>query len=1096
MFSPALEDLTLDHVPGQGRISPRASVTLSKTDKRIASIPVEAESFAFIYPRPDVADAVSPEELQNPKMALIAIGGFAYWDANGNVCGVNSIGSGFGLNFNGPYLLRSQPGCRLLRSQLYAAGRVARITMRELVASGVRGFCWILPGEKFDGDDHNVGSKLWRHGAFAYFYDENFARLDCIYTVTDAPQVAVDKTLFQLARSNKTRPDTDGPPIRYSSKMLGALGPFKMKPIDFVSIGFSFGPDSYQVDTGTDALSGIGFEENQAVGSLSPMAPVTLDSASKQAAGIPVDADAFSFAYPVRSMTASQILKVNAADLCNNFVALGGFVYFSGGKLVGVNALSSGFGLKFNGPLSLLDHSCTALRSALYAAERVEQLTLPSLTACGIVGLCWVLPAEQLPGLPLGTEEQWPHGAFVYFFDDSLQDRDCFYPVALISEEEHAAFELARRSAAAAATTEAERDLVEELYGDDLMEQVQEAVSLTQTFKAARIGALGPFKMMPCDYISIGFRVQVAPTEVGGTGTVGEYKMNMKALPAPPPPAVDNRWLKISNTRQALKGARMSLADSDGIASSNSAVEISNGNAIVARKPNGSGGVSHEAADVDGGDAKATEKASNSDVGMRSTKSRFTKPMPFLSSGSSKVETKRHSKTTGPVALIGRVFGIDSRASRMTDVSAVKILIDAPSKLVSSSNKTVSSEAEPEQPCVALEVRGISPFACSLPLRSSTRVYAASSDVHGKRSYRDDAGSVLKYDGTSWRFESATGASMREIVPTHGAYPRSLCDWMLSCEGLSATFFAVEIVPLSDTDSRAVLMAVDEFPSGVVSVKESVATEGNSEEITISQTILPPCWMEAKTADGQTYFWNTDTRETRWEMPKIAHEDHVPDPQVSANSGVQAVSIEGGTMDMAALVYKKYNKDKSATLSFDEFIQLCEDLDHALDAKTLALGMRLLDLDGYSGLTMPEFMRWWKLGEARWEVLDMSAENEQRVQELADYYDSFGATNGILSEEQLKFLHANLFANSHTLKGLDSFIADVDIEGDGCFTLHKFHAWFFRENKERAVPPIPSISHRFTDNRSLESRFQGKSSSEIKKIQKNHMLEQAGVKVC
>lgn len=59
MFSPLLEDLFVGNVSGQGRLSPRGKVTMSKTDKRVAAIPVEATSFSFLYPLPNLADALS-----------------------------------------------------------------------------------------------------------------------------------------------------------------------------------------------------------------------------------------------------------------------------------------------------------------------------------------------------------------------------------------------------------------------------------------------------------------------------------------------------------------------------------------------------------------------------------------------------------------------------------------------------------------------------------------------------------------------------------------------------------------------------------------------------------------------------------------------------------------------------------------------------------------------------------------------------------------------------------------------------------------------------------------------------------------------------
>lgn len=89
-------------------------------------------------------------------VGLLSVGGFVYWDEQGKVCGVNALQMGHGLHFAGPFLLQTQPGCRPLREKLHAAGRVVKVTLGALVACGVMGFCWILPGETFDDEDHDL----------------------------------------------------------------------------------------------------------------------------------------------------------------------------------------------------------------------------------------------------------------------------------------------------------------------------------------------------------------------------------------------------------------------------------------------------------------------------------------------------------------------------------------------------------------------------------------------------------------------------------------------------------------------------------------------------------------------------------------------------------------------------------------------------------------------------------------------------------------------------------------------------------------------------------------------------------------------------
>ena len=48
---------------------------------------------------------------------------------------------------------------------------MSKVTVGSLVACGVVGFCWLNPGETFEGvgsEEHDLG-KLWSHGGFLYF---------------------------------------------------------------------------------------------------------------------------------------------------------------------------------------------------------------------------------------------------------------------------------------------------------------------------------------------------------------------------------------------------------------------------------------------------------------------------------------------------------------------------------------------------------------------------------------------------------------------------------------------------------------------------------------------------------------------------------------------------------------------------------------------------------------------------------------------------------------------------------------------------------------------------------------------------------------
>ena len=123
------------------------------------------------------------------------------------------------------------------------------------------------------------------------------------------------------------------------------------------------------------------------------------------------------------------------ADLSDprfSFLALGGFVFWArGGVICGVQALTLGEGLHFEGPFPL---QSSGLRNYLYDTGRVEITMLESNLECHIDGYCWITPGESFVHSTgeADAHRLWPHGAFIYFSDEKRTDtdsRDCFFRV-------------------------------------------------------------------------------------------------------------------------------------------------------------------------------------------------------------------------------------------------------------------------------------------------------------------------------------------------------------------------------------------------------------------------------------------------------------------------------------------------------------------------------------------------------------------------------------------------------------------------------------------------------------------------------------------
>ena len=165
-----------------GRLSPASKVTLQGDDKQAADIPADAMHFAFAYPIAFEGDekdleGISPQSLADPKLALLALGGFVYWDANWVVCGIKALKAGAqdrsNLCFKQPKPLSklASGAGELLRSSLYDNDRIEQVTIQALRVRGVSGFCWLAPNERFPGQDM-ARKHPWPDGAFAYFFDD------------------------------------------------------------------------------------------------------------------------------------------------------------------------------------------------------------------------------------------------------------------------------------------------------------------------------------------------------------------------------------------------------------------------------------------------------------------------------------------------------------------------------------------------------------------------------------------------------------------------------------------------------------------------------------------------------------------------------------------------------------------------------------------------------------------------------------------------------------------------------------------------------------------------------------------------------------
>mmetsp|Transcript_118120 Transcript_118120/g.294547 ORF Transcript_118120/g.294547 Transcript_118120/m.294547 type:complete len:481 (-) Transcript_118120:153-1595(-) len=158
-------------------------ITLSDAELNQLGIVREARLFSFCYPvTTEQPLQISKKDTMTPDIALLAFGGFMYFDSDmvlKDVRAVMPTGQG-GLRFCQPQAWLPQWN---LSGGLYRWRPVTLPALRDL---GVRYFTWLQPEEEVDG------VKLCRNGGFAYIFHEPSeknvvqAKLNVFFDIMDA----------------------------------------------------------------------------------------------------------------------------------------------------------------------------------------------------------------------------------------------------------------------------------------------------------------------------------------------------------------------------------------------------------------------------------------------------------------------------------------------------------------------------------------------------------------------------------------------------------------------------------------------------------------------------------------------------------------------------------------------------------------------------------------------------------------------------------------------------------------------------------------------------------------------------------------------
>ena len=153
------DDGTID-----GDISPRSPVTLPLEIKREAGIPEASTWFAFIYPLSYFKSRLHRINLATDPWGFVhLLGGFAYFDDDYNLLGVNAltiVPSPTVLHLIGPFE-PLKPACE----QMHRLGRMKEVVIEGLRSQGFDSIGWVHPGEPPGGQPLSTETEN-HHGGF------------------------------------------------------------------------------------------------------------------------------------------------------------------------------------------------------------------------------------------------------------------------------------------------------------------------------------------------------------------------------------------------------------------------------------------------------------------------------------------------------------------------------------------------------------------------------------------------------------------------------------------------------------------------------------------------------------------------------------------------------------------------------------------------------------------------------------------------------------------------------------------------------------------------------------------------------------------
>mmetsp|Transcript_29355 Transcript_29355/g.71545 ORF Transcript_29355/g.71545 Transcript_29355/m.71545 type:complete len:372 (-) Transcript_29355:316-1431(-) len=149
-----------------------------------------------------------------------------------------------------------------------------------------------------------------------------------------------------------------------------------------------------------------------------------------------------------------------------------------------------------------------------------------------------------------------------------------------------------------------------------------------------------------------------------------------------------------------------------------------------------------------------------------------------------------------------------------------------------------------------------------------------------------------------------------------------------------------------------------------------------------------------------------------------------------------------GKGGLAAVMFGKYDTDKSGTISATEFQGLCYNLDHALTDEEVKVAVKVLNKSGSGEIKREEFLEWWKQGSRRWTDIELDAkELKVRVEAAKAFKECDEDGSGSIDKKEYEKFFESLKQHNLTQAPKEDVFRALDADGNGTIQFYEYVRW-------------------------------------------------------